>query len=230
MTEIPLLSAAECAAARETVFALSERWIARHAMVPFFTLGTASYLDAGRRAPSYLESAERDNPMLREHFDWLHQRLIAALANDLGEPVALHPAFARPGFHVFQRCVIFEQRFASVHRDLQYKALPWKPEDEADFARPLSFTLAVSMPSAGAGLLLWDLHHDTLEGLAEKEVAALAAAQPPTYHPYRLGVLNVHSGHQLHQIAPTKFDGEGQERLTLQGHAIRCGGTWQVYW
>ena len=57
MTEIPLLSAAECAAARETVFALSERWIARHALVPFFTLGAASYLDAGRRAPSYQERA-----------------------------------------------------------------------------------------------------------------------------------------------------------------------------
>ena len=199
-------------------------------MVPFFTLGAASYLDAGgRRRPSYEERASRDNPLLRTHFSWLYERLRTAIGDHLGEPVDFHAAFALPGFHVFERCMIFERSFASMHRDLQYRALDWTG-DEPDFDRPISFTVPMAMPSAGAGLELWDLHAADLDGLSDAEVTARAAAETPVYHPYRLGVVNLHSGHQLHRIAPMAFGDDVSERMTLQGHGVRCGGTWRLYW
>ena len=45
--------------------------------------------------------------------------------------------------------------------------------------------------------------------------------------------LVLHSGHLVHQIAPTRGLEAGNPadtRATLQGHAIRCGDTWSVYW
>jgi hypothetical protein len=40
----------------------------------------------------------------------------------------------------------------------------------------------------------------------------------------------LHSGHQLHQIAPAPKLVEGDERLTLQAHAVPATDGWIVYW
>jgi hypothetical protein len=231
MIQVPLLDAGECAQARESVHALRSRWTARNALVPFFTLGAASYLDGARRTePTYASCAARDNPVLLEHFSWLYARVRETLASTLGAPVEYEPGFALPGFHVFLRCVVFEQPFASVHRDLQYKSLPWSPSEEPEFDEPLSFTLAVALPSSGAGLYTWELYERDLAGLPEADVRRMAAGSPRTFHPYDTGALNVHSGHQLHQIAASRYERDSDERITLQGHGIRCRGVWKLYW
>lgn len=65
------------------------------------------------------------------------------------------------------------------------------------------------------------------------EMLALTRMIAPRFHPYRVGGLVVHSGHTVHQIAPMPQppDAEGSmARITLQGHAIRTGGVWRLYW
>lgn len=231
IAERPLFDDSECAAIGERVLALEPRWTRRNQWVPFYTLGGASYLDARSAAgrAAYLARAADDNALLRETFGWAYERLAATLAASLGEPVAYHPAFALPGFHVFLPCAVFESPFASVHRDLQYRLLDWTGTG-ADFTNPLSVTVAVALPAAGGGLQMWNLHHDEIADGTEQEVQRFAARVPPAFHPYRVGWLNRHSGHLVHRIAPMTFDGSGSPRITLQGHGVRCDGIWQLYW
>ena len=58
----------------------------------------------------------------------------------------------------------------------------------------------------------------------------MIASRTVAYHPYRIGGLVLHSGHKVHQIAPANDGQRGDERITLQGHGIRCGGVWNLYW
>jgi hypothetical protein len=52
----------------------------------------------------------------------------------------------------------------------------------------------------------------------------------PAFHRYREGGLVVHSGYQLHQIAPAADMQPGYERMTLQAHALSVGGGYLLYW
>jgi hypothetical protein len=227
----PLLTAEECSAVRAAVHDHKARWVRRDPWAPFYTLGAASYLDA-RRNPeeNYHAPARRLNPLLRHLFGWLYDRLADRLSGLLGAPVVYRPGCALPGFHIFQWCVVFEQPLASVHQDLQYELLDWAPHERPDFRDPLSFTLAVALPHTGGGLNVWDVAHDELEGLTSDERRRLIASRRKDYHPYRVGSLAIHSGHKVHQIAPGRGTVRGDERLTLQGHGVCCGGAWQVYW
>jgi hypothetical protein len=226
-----LLTAEECAAARAAVHDLRPHWVRREPWVPFFTLGAASYLDARhKREENYHAPARRLNPLLRERFGWLYDRLADRLSALLGAPVVYRPGCALPGFHIFQWCAAFEQPFASVHQDLQYELLAWGPDERPDLRNPLSFTLAVALPRTGGGLNVWDVAHDELEGLPGEERRRLIASRRRDYHPYRAGRIAVHSGHKVHQIAPGRDTVRGEERLTLQGHGVRCSGVWHLYW
>ena len=52
-----------------------------------------------------------------------------------------------------------------------------------------------------------------------------------TLHPYEPGKLVLHSGHSIHQIAPSHYAERSDARITLQCHAIRAAdGVWKVYW
>ena len=47
--------------------------------------------------------------------------------------------------------------------------------------------------------------------------------------PYTVGKLFYHTGHVLHQIIPGYKLQEGDRRITLQGHGIKCDGKWIIY-
>lgn len=47
---------------------------------------------------------------------------------------------------------------------------------------------------------------------------------------YTEGVLMVHSGHMLHQIAPAVQMQARDRRITLPGHALLQRGIYQLYW
>jgi len=51
----------------------------------------------------------------------------------------------------------------------------------------------------------------------------------PMVVPYTTGKLFYHTGHILHQIIPGYKLQEGDRRITLQGHGIKCDGTWIIY-
>ncbi|MGE3804902.1 MAG: hypothetical protein AB7K24_09545 [Gemmataceae bacterium] len=227
----PLLSADECRRVAATVHDLKSYWKQRHPEVPFFTLGIASYLDAQQEAERGYHAAAYDmNTLLAARFSWLYRRLLDGLTQLLQEKVVYRPSCALPGFHVGLWCPASESWEASVHQDLQYELLDWSPTEQPDFHRPLSFTLAITLPQHGGGLNVWDVCHDELEGLSPDERHRKIMAARVEYHPYQVGHLVLHSGHKVHQIARTKKEQDGDERVTLQGHGIHCDGMWQLYW
>jgi len=194
-------------------------------------LGIASYLDATKESQRcYHDPAYKMNTLLAANFSWVYRRLLDWLTQLLREPVTYRPSCALPGFHVGLWSPASENQEASVHQDLQYQLLDWTPDEKPDFRRPLSFTLAITLPHHGGGLNVWDVIHDELEGLTPDERHRKIMATRMEYHPYQVGHLAVHSGHKVHQIARTNKEQKGDERVTLQGHGIHCDGRWQLYW
>lgn len=232
VSDVDLLAGPEARDVRDRVHALRQHWRRRREEAPFYTLGVASYIDAaGAGFAAYREAAAESNRLLAEHFSDLYARLEEALAGHLGAPVGYHPAFARPGFHVFLSHPLFGSPSASLHFDRQYEHLDWSALGGVDFDRQLSYTLSVALPRRGAGLLVWNVNDLDTRHLGDDEKKELMRQnRTPALHPYRVGGLAVHSGHQLHQIAPMKQMAADDERITLQGHALPAGGRWILYW
>ncbi len=221
-TAHPLLDADDCARARAAVDALRRYWTPRHPELPSATLGAAAYLDIptdGVR--QYYTRATRARRALHREFDWLYERLTAAVEAALGAPAAITTAYAPPGFHIFRWHERLSELSPKLHYDLQHEHLDWKTSPNADPSRRFSFTVPIAMPAAGAGLYVWPITH-----------GEPVPADPPgaTYHPYALGDLFIHDGFHLHQIAADRPMFEGEERVTFQGHGVLDDGVWQLYW
>ncbi|MCP5157272.1 MAG: hypothetical protein H6983_24050 [Ectothiorhodospiraceae bacterium] len=225
-----VLTADECAAVGRLVRDARKRWILRSAEWPFYTLGAASYIDARAGERPYRALARLHNPWLRQAFGWLYRRVGAVLAARLGAPVQVTEQAAVPGFHVYQACPAFETPVASIHCDRQYALIGWDDGPAPDLAHPLSFTLPVSVPRSGAGLDVWDLPLAAVEGLGHEAFSRLVGERRPARHAYALGELVVHDGHLVHRAAPSTDLQPDDERVTLQGHGLRRGTTWEIYW
>jgi hypothetical protein len=95
----------------------------------------------------------------------------------------------------------------------------------------LSFTLALSLPASGGGLSWWELDEAAVLNMSGEELKRRVQEQPPRFHPYQVGSLALHSGHTLHQVAPSKTMLKGESRITLQGHALLgTDGAYHYYW
>lgn len=220
-----------CAATCATVLALRERWTRRIPDAEFYTLGAASYLD--RDPERYRALAAATNPLLAEHFGALHAAVAAALAGVVGAPVEHAPALARPGFHVWGVPGIPTAPVASLHFDLQYENHLW-PAD-ACLADTISFTLPLHLPRRGGGLTMWDTTKPRVDafyrtGRFGGTLDDLTVLMPERLEAYALGELVVHSGLELHRIAPIAAVEPDDLRVTLQGHGVRVGARWQIYW
>ncbi len=218
---------------REGIHALRGEWTQWQPEAPYFTLGAASYLDAARNGfPAYQEKARRLNPLLIERFGWLHERLEERLSSELGTPCFFDGEVARPGFHVFLGNEVFREPVASVHFDLQYEEIGFSRYPGADPEGQLSLTLAIRLPACGAGLWTWPLFHQDLppRGPGETTWTFSMKGLKREDHPYTEGRLILHSGHQLHQIAPMPGMTEEDERLTLQAHALPASRGYLLYW
>jgi len=232
--QFPILDPAECVRVRNEVHALREEWTARNPYAPFFTLGAASYLDATPRDRArYVAHLARTNPILQSHFGWLYERLATALTAMTGQP-ARYPVGtaerALPGFHIFLSCPAFAQPVASIHIDLQHHQVPWEAPGEMDFSQRLSFTLAIALPGAGAGLKVWQVPEADLRTRPWAEIHAGLAQWETRLHPYTLGQMAVHSGELVHQAMLMQEVKPDDERITLQGHLALRQGAWQIYW
>jgi hypothetical protein len=193
-----------------------------------YTLGAASYLDAHPDEAPYRRAAALYDPILREHFGGLYERLQEAMAVRLGAPTAYRPGGALPGFHLFLAHPGFTQSAAHVHADLQYNQLDWSWARMV--SRPISFTLAIALPRDGGGINLWDVSARQFMSWPEADAPRLLGAATTRYFAHTVGYVTLQFGHLMHQIAtPTRFV-EGDERFTLQGHGLLCDGVWQLYW
>jgi hypothetical protein len=232
LTDVALLDAREVERALADIHATREHWTARHSKHPFFTLGAASYMDArGGRFAEYQASAQRTNPVLRDRFGWLLEKVRTAVAAHVGGTVVYDERIALPGFHVFLYAEDAENASASVHYDQQYELIDWTGIGTPDPDTQLSLTLAVALPASGGGLLVWNLNRLELERMPpDARKAHMAANRNAVFSPYEVGHLFIHSGHQLHQGAPSKALRPDDARITLQCHSIRVDGRWIVYW
>lgn len=226
----PAIDGAFCAAIADRVRGLAGHWRRRSAVAPFYTLGTAVYLD---QRYDYMARAAATNPVLGPAFADLHQQLCDVLGHVLAAPVHLARTFAVPGFHIYEPHPFFALPLADLHWDRQHRQVAWPggpPREDA----VLSVTLPVSLPRGGAGLEIWPRHR--FEDGEASRAAAFADPGKGTVYPYSLGELLIHDGQSLHraEMMPNRrFDtGEPDDdlRITLQGHLARFDGTWEFYW
>lgn len=236
-TAIDLLSPEQCDEVCANIHGLKPLWTSIHPPNTFYTLGTASYINFTKPdegADVYFNRAGFYNPILKEHFGWLIETVREAIQHQLGEPVRITEEFAIPGFHIFESPSVPREPSSSLHFDLQYEHLTWPLSEEIDFSRPLSFTLPVRLPFAGGGIVVWDIEYteylDALRRGLVSRVEDLQEVRSKSFYRYRLGRLVLHSGHLLHQIAHISQVQNDDERITLQGHALRRAGMWELYW
>lgn len=228
--EISLLKESECSDISTKIHELRELWIQRHEHLPFYTLGKASYLDAVRDKENYYREVQIYNPILQKNFGELYQRLSHSLSTTLNASVAYYDKAALPGFHIFLAHKAFELPMGSIHMDLQYKSLDWSLPKPLDSYPLISFTLAISLPKSGGGLNLWDIHYQEVNKLSQVEFSNLILKREKKFCNYQVGTMTIHSGHQVHQIAPAKNIISNDIRITLQGHALFFHDTWHLYW
>lgn len=235
IAELPLLTGEQSDALRARIHGMREHWIPRGGEpASFLTLGTPSYLDVAESPESghYQRHGVAARPLLWEHFRDLYELLGRALSEHLGAPVRYADGLALPGFHIWLEGAIFTKPRAPVHFDLQYEAFDWPPGTDTD--RLLSYTLPLRVPAAGGGLNLWDVTYREFRDYRARgwveSAADLQRFRTRRYVPYTPGRLYVHSGHVLHQVAPSSGVSPGDERLTLQGHGVLCDGEWLLYW
>lgn len=233
ISHLRLLTAAECGCVLARVEANRASWTNRYPGLPAYTLGAASYLDsgpgAGQRA-AYHARAKALNPLLEREFGWLYERLLKALRKHLRAEVAFAPRAARPGFHIFLADPAFRRPLGRIHFDLQFEGIDW-PGGGMDFSRPVSYTLAIRLPQAGAGLQTWNIGKVEFDALSPGARQRLGDGETPDYVPYREGVMVCHSGMLLHRIAPARGRlRAGDMRVTLQGHALPGRNGYRLYW
>jgi hypothetical protein len=232
ITSLLLLDEGECARIESQLKGLREHWVPRGSEPSsFFTLGAASYLDD---AAEYVRHAADLNPILRGGFDWLYARLGEFLSRRLSAPVGFAEGLGLPGFHIWLTPAIFVTPDASVHFDLQYLR-SWPSVDDVDLRHPLSFTVPIRLPRRGGGLNVWDVTYDRYRTFVERTGARIqpkdvAKLVNRVRHPYTVGAIAMHSGHLMHQIGEIDTVSSGDERITLQGHALLRRGEWKLYW
>jgi hypothetical protein len=227
LTQHELLSADECENIQQRVISLRDHWIKRSGD-GFYSLGTASYLDAPGRRHEYLESARHSNSLLTAGFSDVYSVITSFFEDFLFAPVMVTDELAVPGFHIFE----FEQpgpkddaASTRAHFDLQWmEAFPgFLP------AATVSFTVAIEQPPSGAAMEVWPLRYGDLASLSVP-VTEWAAGQPSRRLPYTNGGITIHDGNILHAIGGRRRAEPPGRRVTLQGHGAEIDGTWVLYW
>lgn len=228
---IPLLSLEDCDRVCDAILSARDNWCRRHPVSEFFTLGTASYLDAANgRFAEYQKQAQITNRILHNRFKWLYQRLASAMCAFIGEKCLYDDALAYPGFHIFlgDDC---RKLSASRHYDLEDRNIDWTRCGIRNIGRHLSFTLALRLPPAGSGLYTWNINNLQLQNMPpEDRHEYLQRNQKPSYHEYEIGRVTIHDGHYLHQIARVRQMVAGDQRITMQGHSVATQKGWLLYW
>ncbi len=228
--QVDVLSAAEAKATRDKVHALRSLWFRKGGVAEFYTLGASAYLDAQYGGGlAYQMLAKKLNPVLEAQFGDVHQRVLDKLIEVMGEPVQYYPRLARPGFHIFLADAVFENPICKIHVDMPYSHILWQPWEQVDITRGLSFTLSLALPAGGGGLNLWPQipPEDALAQGADPDLQTKGLE--PLLFRYSVGSMVIHHGHTIHQIAPFRGMQAGDERITLQGHAIHSSQGWLAY-
>jgi hypothetical protein len=187
----------------DKVFRLQQYWVSRSDEFSFYTLGRCSYLDG--KTPAYHEEIKTLNPILLKDFGNTYQIIIDYLSDQFKEPIELNNSLAHPSFHIFISDPFLLTHAGIWHQDIPHTTLGLDPID------PYSFTVAIKLPTGGAGI-------DYVEDGLQK------------YMPYvEKGILG-HDGKVLHRISSLKTYIPDEYRITMQGHLIRINGVLTMFW
>jgi hypothetical protein len=229
VTETLIFSPQECEKLAAKVRSLRTFWKDRNG---FFTLGASSYLDKS----AYQAEIKLKNPLLIEQFslaffDDFRRRLKQAS----GEEFRYLDGISYPGFHIFPSD--FSRH--AFHFDLNYEYVAWPEPAKLDFSKQGSLTVALEIPSVGAGLFSWpDWDRSALapekaefyfknSSLVDGE---LRPTTPPEETHYQKG--HMYSfGPIMHRVWPRNQSPRIELRITLQAHSIwHRDGYWILYW
>lgn len=229
----PVLEDLECAVITARLESLRSLWIQRGS--GFATFGVAAYLDVMNSEQPEIAYYERRliwNELLRSEFGDLLQRVATVLARGFGVETRFESAVALPGFHIFENEGISISAWPSQHFDLQHRSLRW-PFQVADEGL-LSFTLPLKIPSDGAGLDVWNVTEDDFKRYERMgrtvDMEILGKTKPCHRHHYVPGVMAVQTRPIMHRISPNRTRLPGDQRITLQGHAVRHDNRLVLYW
>ena len=187
----------------DKVFRLQQYWVPRSDEFPFYTLGRCSYLDG--KTPAYYEEIKTLNPILLKNFGDTYHIIIDYLSDQFKEPIELNSSLAHPSFHIFISDPFLLTHAGIWHQDIPHTTLGLDPID------PYSFTVAIKLPTGGAGI-------DYVEEGLQK------------YMPYvEKGILG-QDGTILHRISSLKKYIPNEYRITMQGHLIRINGVLTMFW
>ena len=246
----------DCNKIQKTIYELDKLWINRSqerrysfenqihiTRAPFWTLGAVSYLDAVKSSEQYDKHRDYLNPVLSKKFNWIYEIICEKLQGELGKPVVIDKFLAHPGFHIFsaksgttiepEYLKMFEQPLGSVHVDVQYEEHIeyWKTFKEVDFENTLSFTIPIKLPKHGGGLYTWkDKVNPYSFNYTTNENKLDELESPSVPNLYTEGEMIYFIGHLLHQMMPGVNVQPDDRRITVQGHGVRCDGTWRLYW
>jgi hypothetical protein len=204
----------------------------------FVTYGRAAYLDVCLQGADadrdYYARLPDSNRTLQSLFGDLLNRLRVELGHILGDPVAYLPEqLALPGIHIFRGPGIRSAGEAGAHFDVQYQRLHFGSMVDRSVS-PISFTALLEGPACGTGLQVHNVSYQDYERayLMGRIVSLqqLVERRTSAYFPYSLGRLVVHRKLFVHCIATPGPVSADDQRITLQGHAIRSRGTWILYW
>ena len=199
-----------------------------------------SYTDAASGAHA---CGARANATLHAAGLRVHERVRAAIAALTGEPAAFHDDWGLPGVYVTYSHAAFSLPVFQAHIDGSHAPFPRDEQCAPHLA--LSFTLALQLPRAGAGLTLHRLRGECDWSVAvgathsEERMRGALACLEETREPYAVGEMVVHAGYLIHAIAPWRMapsawragePAERDARITLQGFAFRCDGVWRLHW
>lgn len=240
ITEHAVFDAGTCRTVLDALPNAAAAHVDRYPETPgkFVTYGRAAYLDIcmpdADAVGQYYSKIAASNEALMDSMNGIYAELKSVVEDILEAPAVYRPdILALPGLHVFRGDAINVAQGLGAHFDTQYEKirLPALPDEDA---YPISFTLPLHMPANGSGLQVYDLNSKDLKRLSNMGESVtlneLVQGRDSKYYPYTVGTLVFHHGLLGHHVASSAIASENDERITLQGHGIRCGGQWILYW
>ncbi len=175
------------------------------------------------------QGPRQQRDVLQSALGGFYETLRVKLAEILGEPVGYEPKFlAMPGIHIFRGAGIRSPGEAGAHFDVQYQRLKFPVEPDSG-PPPISVTVMVRAPACGTGLRVYNVSYADYERTYRlgriNSVEELVRRKTSAYHPYTPGNLFLHRGLIMHCLATPGPIRPDDERITLQAHGVRCGGT-----
>ena len=182
----------------------------------FYTLGGGAYIDT----PEEYRTRVNDQDRVLGEFQGLRDKMMLVMGQMLNTEVKQLDNAGYPGFHIVGSGA--SGRSGMFHVDMPYQHVYWP----GPFCNPFTFTLLLRTPVCGSALWHWDdinfdeamkIIVDTRNPLHASTISEMPTIGRETIE-YDVGALYVHSGRVPHAIADMGEIGEGEYRVTLQGH------------